>query len=77
MKSCADYRSLIYKTADQLGRPNIGIVPLAGGTPRLLVRFTNPDRPSYRTVVAASRTHLYFTIDDRQSDIVVAELARP
>jgi Tol biopolymer transport system component len=72
----ADRRSLIYKTADPSGRPSIWIVPVSGGTPRLLVRFTNPDRPSYRAGIAASQTHLYFTIDDRQSDIAVAELTR-
>ena len=76
----ADRRSLIYKTAGASGRANIWVVPLAGGTPRLLVRFTDPDRPSYRTGnwtgVIASRTHLFFTIDDRQSDIAVAELTK-
>jgi hypothetical protein len=72
----ADRRSLIYKNEDRSGRPNIWMVPLSGGAPRLLVQFTNPDRPSYRPNVAASRTHLFFTIDDRQSDIAVAELTR-
>lgn len=52
------------------------MVPVAGGAQRVLVRFTNPDRPSYRATVAATRTHLFFTIDERPSDIAVAELTR-
>lgn len=72
----ADRRSLICKTIGAPGRPDILSVPVAGGTPRRLLRFTNPDRPSYHFAVEAWRTHLHFTINDRQSDIAVAELVR-
>ncbi len=73
----ADRRSLIYKTGEASGRTSLWMVPLASGTPRLLVRFSNPDRPSYRPrSFSASRTHLFFTIDDRQSDIAVADLVK-
>jgi Tol biopolymer transport system component len=71
-----DGRVIIFKTAPPSGQPKIGMLPVAGGAPRLLVRFTNPDRPSYRASVAATKTHLFFTIDERQSDIAVAELTK-
>lgn len=72
----SDRRSVIYKTSEPSGRSSIWNLPIDGGPRRLLMRFTNPDRPTYRANVAASRTHLYFTIDDRQSDIAVAELTK-
>lgn len=42
--------------------------------PRLLVRFDNPARPSFHPWYATDRYRFYFTIDDRQRDIYVAEL---
>ncbi|MDQ8164283.1 MAG: protein kinase [Gemmatimonadota bacterium] len=71
-----DSRVIFYKTSPPSGQPTIWMAPAAGGAPRLLVRFTNPDRPSYRASVVATRTHLFFTIDERQGDIAVAALTR-
>ncbi|MBI4520145.1 MAG: PD40 domain-containing protein, partial [Gemmatimonadetes bacterium] len=46
-------------------------VPATGGTPRPLVRFDDPTRPSGRPEFATDGTYLYFTIDNRQADIWV------
>lgn len=47
-----------------------------GGAPRLLVRFSDPARPSYRGVWAYGGGRAYFTIEDRQSDIFVLDVTR-
>ena len=56
------------------GRTSLWGVRSSGGTPRLLVRFPNPDRQSSRTDFAVDRRRLYFAIEDRQSDVFVAEM---
>ena len=45
-----------------------------GGAPQLLVRFPNADRQSNRGDFAVDATRLYFVIEDRQSDVFVAEM---
>ena len=45
-----------------------------GGRSRLLVRFDDPAKPSFRPQWATDGRRFYFTINDRQSDIYVAEL---
>jgi hypothetical protein len=53
------------------------VAPLgAGGRPQLLVRFTDLSRPSIRPDFAAGAGRLFFTLEDRQADIWVAEIAR-
>ena len=52
-------------------------VPAAGGTPHVLARLTDPYRLSLRGDFSADRTRLYFTLDDRQSDLWVVELKHP
>jgi Tol biopolymer transport system component len=69
-----DGTTLYYKAHDALGRTSFWAVPAAGGTPRLLVRFPDPDRQSNRSDFASDATRLYFAIEDRQSDVWVAEL---
>jgi hypothetical protein len=48
-----------------------------GGRPRLLVHFPDPNRQSNRKDFATDGKRFYFAREDRQSDIVVAELLRP
>jgi serine/threonine-protein kinase len=69
-----DGRLFYYKTHDAQGRASIWAVNAAGGRPRLLVRFTDPDRPSRRPDFATDGKRLFFAIEDRQSDVFVAEL---
>jgi hypothetical protein len=49
-------------------------MPVAGGRPRLLLRFDDPARPSNRFEFASDGARFYFTLEDRQSDIWVAEI---
>ncbi|MDH4043369.1 MAG: hypothetical protein OEY20_04180 [Gemmatimonadota bacterium] len=48
--------------------------PAEGGTPRLLVTFDDPSRPSGRQEFTTDGRRIYFTIDNRQSDIWVVEV---
>jgi Tol biopolymer transport system component len=56
--------------------PRFGIweVSMGRGTAREVVRFDDPDRLPLWGGFAASGTHLYFTLDERQSDLWIADL---
>jgi serine/threonine-protein kinase len=69
-----DSRTLYYKTHDPQGRTSFWAVSVDGGRPRLLVRFTDPERQSSRRDFATDGSRLYFAIEDRQSDVFVAEM---
>jgi Tol biopolymer transport system component len=71
-----DRRELYLKFFDGAGRASISALSLATGALRPLVRFTNPDKPSFRPGLSADASRLYFTIEDRQSDVFVAELGK-
>jgi hypothetical protein len=70
-----DGRTLYFKSHDDEGRASIWSVPLAGGPPRLLVKFDDPSRRSSRTDFAVGQGRFFFTIDDRRSNIWVADVA--
>jgi Tol biopolymer transport system component len=69
-----DGRTLYYLAVDPAERVSIWAVPLAGGAPRLLVRFDDPTREWHRFGFAAHGGRLYFTVGERQSDVWVAEV---
>jgi len=69
-------RELYFKSHDARGRASFWSIPAAGGRPRLLVRFDDPARSSNRFDFASDGERLYFTVEDRQSDVWVAEVAR-
>jgi Tol biopolymer transport system component len=71
-----DGQGIYIKSHDVAGRASFWYVPLSTGRPQLLVRFDDPDRPSFRGNFAADRERFYFAINDRQSDIWVAEVRR-
>jgi Tol biopolymer transport system component len=71
-----DGRTLYFKSHDGRGRASFWSVPAAGGGPRLLARFTDPGRQSNRRDFATDGRRLYFAIEDRQSDVYVADLIR-
>jgi Tol biopolymer transport system component/DNA-binding SARP family transcriptional activator len=64
-----DGHSVYYKVLDAEGRASIWTIPAGGGTPRLLVRFDDPVRPSPRAEFATDGKRLYFTVAERESDI--------
>ena len=71
-----DGRTLYFKSHDSEGRASIWGVPTAGGGPRLLVRFSDPSRVSIRADFAAGAGRFFFTLEDRQADIWMAEITR-
>jgi hypothetical protein len=70
----ADGQTLYFKGHDTKGNASIWSVPAAGGKPKLLIRFDDPTRPSYRPEWAHARGRAYFTIADRQGDVWVMEV---
>ncbi|MEO5824611.1 MAG: protein kinase [Gemmatimonadales bacterium] len=71
----ASGRELYFKSHDASGRAAFWSIPVTGGRPRLIVRFDDPARSSNRFDFASDGRRLYFTLEDRQSDVWVAEVA--
>jgi Tol biopolymer transport system component/DNA-binding SARP family transcriptional activator len=69
-----DGRTIYYKAFDSAGRSTLWSVPAAGGTPRLLVSFDDPSRPSSRPEFTTDGKRFFFTIGTRQIDIWAMEL---
>jgi len=53
---------------------NVYAVPLAGGVPRVVVRFDDPTRPWHRYGFGGYGDRFYFTVGDRESDVWVANV---
>ena len=68
-----DSKTLYFKSHDPEGNASFWSIPLSGGRPTLLVRFIDPARPSYRSEWSVAAGRMYFTINDRQSDVWVME----
>ena len=71
-----DGRRLFIKSHDSQGRASFWDIPVSGGRPRLLVRFDHPGRQSYRANFGSDGRRFFFSVNDRQSDISVAEVSR-
>jgi len=71
-----DQRTLYFKSADEAGYTTFWSIPTTGGKPRLLVRFADPTRQSLRPDFAVAGGKFFFTIEDRQADIWVAEVGK-
>ena len=71
-----DGRTIYFKSMGRDGLVSFWSVDVAGGTPRLLVVFADPDRQSSRADFATDGRRFFFAIEDRQSDIFVAEVVR-
>jgi len=69
-----DGAGVYFKSHDVMGRASFWYEPLTGGRPRILVRFDDLARQSYRSNFAVGAGRFFFTINDRQSDVWVAEL---
>ena len=70
----ADGRELYFKSHDEQGRASFWSMPATGGRPRLLLRFDDPSRASNRFEFASDGKRFYFTVEDRQSDVWLAEV---
>ena len=68
-----DARTLYFRARAEIdGRAQIWAVPVAGGSPRLLVDFR--ERISTRPEFGAGQGYFYFTFDERRSNIWVADV---
>jgi TolB protein len=72
-----DGRTVYFKAYDAEGRDSFWSVPVAGGAPRLLVRFDDPDMASLRREFTTDGERFYLTIGRQESDIWTMELVRP
>lgn len=68
-------RELYFKSHDARGRASFWSIAAVGGRPRLLARFDDPARASNRFEFASDGRRFYFTVEDRQSDVWIAEVA--
>ena len=71
-----DGQTLYFKSHDAERRASFWSIPLAGGRPRQLVQFNDLSRPSIRPDFAVGNGQFFFTLEDRQADIWVGEIAR-
>jgi hypothetical protein len=71
-----DDTSVYYKSHDPEGRASFWEVPLSGAAPRLLVTLTDMSRPSRRFDFTAGGGRLFYTIEDRRSNVWLATVAR-
>ena len=69
-----DGRAIYFKAFDAAGGSSLWSVPAAGGSPRLLVRFDDPARPSSRPEFATDGKRFFFTLGTRQSDVWAMQL---
>ncbi len=69
-----DSRLVYYVTPDTAGQAGLWAVALAGGTPRLLIRFDDPATDFGRGPFAVSGNRFYFSLEKRESDIWTAEV---
>jgi len=70
----ADGRAIYFKTNDAAGNAFLWAIPAEGGVPRLLVRFDDAGHPFYRPIFAVGGGRVFFTGDNRQSDVYVVEV---
>lgn len=70
----ADGKSLIFKAHDDRGRASFWRASIAGGPPKQLALLNDLARPSNRRDFHADARRIYFTIEDKQSNVWVAEV---
>ncbi|HET9985897.1 MAG TPA: protein kinase [Longimicrobiales bacterium] len=70
----ANGQELYFKSHDADGRASFWAISIRGGRPRLLVRFDDPAWASNRFDFASDGKRFYFTVEDRQSDIWLADV---
>jgi dipeptidyl aminopeptidase/acylaminoacyl peptidase len=71
-----DGKTIYFKSTGGRTGSEFWSVPVSGGPARLLVRFSNPTRTSNRAEFAVDAQRFYFRIEDRKSDIWLADLTK-
>jgi dipeptidyl aminopeptidase/acylaminoacyl peptidase len=69
-----DERHVYFKAHDKSGRASFWSVPITGGSASPVLRLDDLARPSRRWDFAVSGGRLYFTIDERRSNIWIADV---
>jgi eukaryotic-like serine/threonine-protein kinase len=69
-----DGRTLYLKVHEEHGLSSFWSVSAQGGKPRELLRFVDPEWQSVRNDFTTDGKRLFFEVEDRQSDIFVADL---
>lgn len=69
-----DGKVLFYKANDRDFHNTIWSVPVSGGTPKLLIHFDDPLKPSLRPEFAVDSREILFTVSERESDIWILEM---
>ncbi len=71
-----DDHTILFTSPDERQGTTLYSLPVSGGTPQPFVRMDLVRHPSSRGGFAVSHGRLFFTADDRQSDIWVVELRK-
>jgi hypothetical protein len=70
----SDGRALYFKTHDAAGNAQFWSVPVTGGPPTLMLALDDPSQGSFRPEWALRAGRMYYTVDDRESDVWVMQL---
>jgi hypothetical protein len=73
----ANGTELVFHGRDASGRAAVFSLPAAGGTPRLLALFEDPNLSALRGGWGFANGRMFYTAEERQSDVWVMELERP
>jgi Tol biopolymer transport system component len=73
----ANGTQLIFRGHDPRGRSAVFSIPAAGGTPRLLAVFEDPNVSAVRGGWGFGGGRMYYSAEERQSDVWVMEVERP
>jgi Tol biopolymer transport system component len=73
----ANGTALVFHGHDARGRGAVFSIPAAGGTPRLLALFEDPNASAVRGGWAFTGDRMYYSAEERQSNVWVMELGRP
>ena len=71
-----DGATIYTKRHDRDGVASFWAIPVTGGVPRMLVRFTDPAHPSNREEFTTDGRRLFYTVEERQSNVWVADVIR-
>ncbi len=71
-----DGATIFTKRHDLDGQASFWAIPVSGGPPRMLVRLTDPNHPSNREEFATDGKRLFYSVEERQSNVWVADVIR-
>ena len=71
-----DGATIYTKRHDADGQASFWAIPAVGGAPRMIVRFTDASHPSNREEFATDGTRLFYAVEERQSNVWVADVVK-